>query len=291
MFIFVSIAFRFESPGTTDQQLLSFIRRRFSASFRAESVCLGTPAAYDRNFSQSLSNDPSAVRRFQKPPLPFAFKIARPGVNADVDSGRELVLSVAGAAVNDIDCYLGAVKRVFTSLGLETGINARIQRTATIAADGTAIDMGKDNKEVSLITGDDILPAVWPVSMIELDFISPLRLIKDGDTLRRLTFGEYIRPLMRRISSLAYYYCGIEYDLDFQGLAGDSLKVLTDAMSLAWMKGEGTLSGIQGRVRFSGDLQEFLRFIALGERFNLGKGAAYGMGSYLVSTIDCPVNK
>lgn len=291
MFIFSSIAFRFESPDTADLKLLSFIRRYFPESFRAESIRLGTLAAYDRNFGQLLSNDPSALRRFQKPPLPFAFKIPRPRVGAVADSRRELVLSIAGSAVNDIDCYIGAVQRVFAAIQVESGIDVKILQTATIAADGTTIDIGKNNRDVSLISGDDILPLVWSATRVELDFISPLRLMRDGAALHRLTFADYIRPLMRRISSLAYYYCGIEYDLDFQGLAVGSRKVKTDDLSLVWTKGAGSASGIQGQVRFSGDLHEYQRFMALGERFNLGKGAAYGMGAYLVSTVDCQASK
>lgn len=291
MFIFASISFRFESPGTTDLQLLSFMRRHFPESFRAESLRLGAPAAYNRNFSQSLSNDPSAVKRFQKPPLPFAFRIPCLGLRTGSDSGRELVLNIAGSAVNDIDCYISAVRGVFSSLCNASGIGARIMRVATIGVDGTAMEIGQENRDVSLITGDDIIPPVWPVSSVELDFVSPLRLVRDGGALHRLAFSDYIRPLMRRISSLAYYYCGMEYDLDFQGLAGGSLQVSADETHLEWMKGEGSTSGIQGRIRFSGNLQEYIRFIALGERFNLGKGAAYGMGAYVISVTDCPVNR
>jgi hypothetical protein len=208
-------------------------------------------------------------------------------VNSHAEDDREVVLSIAGDAVNDIDCYIGAVKRVFSAIGLEHGISTKIRQISTIAADGASNEIGTDNRcEVTLISGDDMLPPLWPVSAIDLDFVSPLRLLREGETLRRLTFSDYIRPLMRRVSALAYYYCGMEFDLDFQRLANDSQNVSSNDKALVWVKEVGTASGIQGRVRFNGDLQEYLRFMVLGERFNLGKGAAYGMGAYRYSTVN-----
>lgn len=290
MFIFASIAFRFASFGIDDFQILSHLRRNFSESFRVESIERGTLAAYERNFSQSLSNDPSAVKRFQKPPLPFAFKLPssfQPGDNP----GSRLDLIIVGSAVNDIDCYIGAVRRVFSAVRLPSGLDVSIIDVATIAADGTMRSIVDDSPGLSLINADDLSPPVWSVSGVDLDFISPLRLVREGVALRRITFGDYIRPLMRRVSSLAYYYCGIEYDLDFRRLASDSIRVSTDDSLFEWTRCEDFSCGVLGKVMFTGDLQEYIRFILLGERLNLGKGAAYGMGGYNISAIHTPANR
>lgn len=288
MFIFASLSFRLDATGASNLQLLSIIRRGFPESFRTESVRLGIPEAYDRTFGQALSSDPSAVKRFQKPPLPFAFKISD---SSEFYVGRSLILNIAGKAVNDVSCYIGAVRGVFSAVSNTPGITVKIRQVATISADGNESLVEKDDGEVSLIGVDDILPPLWSVSAVQIDFVTPIQLVREGHLLHRLTFSDFIRPLMRRVSALSYYYCGFEYDLDFQRMAADSLDVSADDASLAWVKGAGNSSGIKGGVRFFGDLQPYIPFIMLGEQFNLGKGASYGMGAYGIYGVECPANK
>ena len=51
------------------------IRSFFPAAFKRAVARLHEPAWWEATFGQQLSPDPEAVRRYQKPPLPFVFDL------------------------------------------------------------------------------------------------------------------------------------------------------------------------------------------------------------------------
>jgi hypothetical protein len=125
---------------------------------------------------------------------------------------------------------------------------------------------------------------------LALSLVTPLRLMHEGRPLRQLSFSTLVRALMRRVSSLAYYYGGIELDYDYKWLTRESEQVDSDTAGLQWGewgKGSagGRASGLLGRAIFRGDLTDFQPFLLLGEHVHLGKGAAYGLGAYRIDKI------
>jgi hypothetical protein len=235
-------------------------------------------------FGQTLSTDPSALRRFQKPPLPFAFKL--PLLSGRAGAQHELSLVIVGDATRHLQLYLKSLQQLF---GRGSQFGVRLAEVAAIAADGSrqAIGGGDGRLDLGVIPFRLFAEAgslpVTDDGAVSLQLLSPLRLLKDGKAQRCPSFPLLAGALFRRVSALAYYYGGVEPELDFKWLAARSRLVSSDPPQLEWTSWGGTLQGIVGELDFSGELQEFMPFLRLGELLNVGKGAAYGMGSYALS--------
>ncbi len=117
-----------------------------------------------------------------------------------------------------------------------------------------------------------------PLDRIALTVETPLRLIRDSRVIRNLTFPIMARSLMRRASSMAYYYGGAEPDADFKWLAQQSDLVATSHDRLQWVEGGRGAAGLAGEIAFTGALGDFHPFLLAGERLHLGKDASFGFG-------------
>ena len=124
----------------------------------------------------------------------------------------------------------------------------------------------------------------WECTDLEIRFLSPLRLLEDGLQLGRFNFSRFARSLMRRVSSLTYYYGECEFDNDFKALSAQSSSVICidDHFNIT-IGGSRKMSGITGYGSFSEDFSGLMPFLLLGIYFHVGKGAAYGMGQYEMS--------
>jgi len=142
------------------------------------------------------------------------------------------------------------------------------------------------------VRGEDLfaragLPGGW--TRLGLEFLTPTRLKHQDQWANRLDFHILIRGLLRRLSSLAYFHHGWEWQADFAGLIARAETVATVREQTRWVDWERysarqeariALGGLVGTVVYEGDLQEFLPLIMLGEHVHVGKGAVFGMGWY-----------
>ena len=280
MFTFSKIIFQFIVAGDLDRYTLFGIRQQYSELFKESCRTRGDHGAFERIFGQSLSPDPAAVKRFQKPPLPFAFDIPLIPPYNGKPVEIEIGLSLAGTALNDLPCFIAALQKYF-SKHCEIGcLSGELKGIFAIAGDGGRSPLSADgSKGIVLLTPDDRLLAE---NSLTIGFLTPLSLVRDGTSVKHISFGDLIKPLMRRISSLSYYYGGNEPDMDFRWLAAECSKVEVRYANLRWEQWRGGIAGLVGEVSFIGRLQDYLPFLLLGEQFHLGKGAAYGMGQYRI---------
>ena len=224
------------------------------------------------------------MRRYQKPSLPFAFKIPLLSEKCRQGSEVELSLVIAGAAISRLDLFVSAVRLLFASPGIFRGW--RLGTVEAAAGDGsrTVIPVGGAVAEFSslpLLSFDELLsPGCAGCSRVTINFLTPLRLLHKGVPLREIEFSAVAGAILRRTSSLAYYYGGEELAHDFKWLAERSREISCRSSELRWVNRGGGLQGVEGEAVFSGELAEFIPFLTLGSRFNIGKGASYGMGSY-----------
>lgn len=131
------------------------------------------------------------------------------------------------------------------------------------------------------------------VQQIALRFLTPLRIVSNGELNSAPDFQSIFRTLLRRISLLSYFHCGIDMDVDFTGLIERAGQVVTESKSLRWHDWERwsarqdtkmKMGGVVGRISFSGDLGEFLPYLRQGELLHVGKGTAFGLGWYEMVT-------
>jgi hypothetical protein len=137
---------------------------------------------------------------------------------------------------------------------------------------------------LSIITLDDLtrqLEASSAGNEVRIRFTTPLRLLRHGSVLQRVTGGDVLRSLLRRVSSLGFHYCRYEFPVDYRYLSERAADIAYNEGGLRGHgAGERGGEGVMGEVLFRGDLEPFFPFLAAGSLVHLGKGAASGYGCY-----------
>lgn len=127
--------------------------------------------------------------------------------------------------------------------------------------------------------------------MVSLDFVSITRLKYRDAFVRTPEFHVVIRNLLRRLSTLAYFYQGTELQLDFKRLIELAEGVSFENVSIRWQnfsrysgrsKETMDFSGFVGCGRYTGNLAEFMPLLLCGSLLNVGKGATFGLGQFVV---------
>jgi hypothetical protein len=151
------------------------------------------------------------------------------------------------------------------------------------------------------------------IDTLTLHFLTPTRL-KHADHFVEgpPPFHVVVRALMRRVSSLSYFYGGQRWEVDYRGWIGRAEQVQIADAEVRWQDWERystrqgremNLGGIVGRVTYAGGRRQeaegrgreagirgqeseglgaFLPLLRLGELVHVGKGAVFGNGRYEV---------
>ena len=285
-FHYVNIFFTFSLDEDLDDPYLLYAgRSAFDAAYRGALSCRRPDCAgcaslascsYPENFAQRISGDPDAVKRHQKPPLPFVFRFPELLPLPNGGASFECSLTLFGSAVQHLVTFLAAVK-----LFIE-GIQASLIKVEAECPGGAreAIAAGINPALPLLSALDPTGPGPLLPDRVTVRFITPLKLTHEGRLLRRCSFSDLARVLMRRVSSLAYYYGGTELPLDYRwlSLASRSIRALdSDCRLESW---SGRPAGLVGSTSFTGDLEPFHLLLQLGSATQLGKGASFGFGAY-----------
>ncbi len=262
------------------------VRTSFPDAFKRAVTLLNEPSWWWATFGQQLSPDPEAVRRYQKPPLPFVFDL--PFLPAGYRGGVTIGLTLVGSAINHLPAYLCALRSMFLDQAFSACFPARLDVIAAVDGTGARSLLWRaggepDLASVPLIAASQLTDREPPIGgRLQLEMVTPLRLVQDGRPCREPGFSLLARSLMRRVSALAYYYGGEELEMDFRWLAERSAAVETVVSTLSWHQWGGGIQGAVGRVLFCGELADFLPLLLLGERLHVGKGASYGLGCYSI---------
>lgn len=279
----------------TDPYLFFGIRKEFAEKFRriigcghagCERCSAASECAYRQIFSQEICSDPSAIKRFQKPPLPFVFDLPILPPLPNRGSSLEIGLTLLGLAVNHVGHFLDTVGVMFSKQDSRwTGVASLIKiesvdylgNRATISQNRSIVALD----QLSVLSMEGLEKSVvLPNNTLTITIATPLRIMRDGRPLRSLTFSTLIMSILRRMSSIAFYYCYMDLDLDFKWLSRESQIVGFVDNGYRWEEWDTNLGGIIGSVTFTGNLGEFHPFLLFGENFHAGKGAAYGLGCY-----------
>ena len=283
---YVKIFFSFNlDEDIDDPYALYACRSSFDAAFRKALCCRRLDCAgcssagscpYPENFGQRLAGDPDAVKRHQKPPLPFVFEFPAllPLPNGGCDF--ECSLTLFGSSIQHLSCFLAAVQLLLEK------IQATLLRVEAECPGGA-----REPVASGLSPALPLLSALDPTGCgpllpdrVTIRFVTPLKLTHEGRLLRRFSFTELARVLMRRVSSLAYYYEGVELPLDYRWLSLASRAVRTLDSNCRIESWSGRPAGLVGSASFAGDLEPFHLLLQLGSATHLGKGASFGFGTY-----------
>jgi hypothetical protein len=295
-FNFLKLIFTLEmEEDIADSHLLFAIRTDFAAIFRNAVGCerencvkcsVATDCPYDQIFSQAISANSSAVKRFQKPPLPFVFDLPSLPPFPNREGSTEIGLTLVGLAVNHVRLFLEAVRFMFghhDSRWTEVASVVKIESVdylcnrTVISQNGSRAAF--DRFLVLSLEGLE-KSAFLSTDSVSLKIDTPLRIVKDGHALRELSFSALAMALIRRISTLAFYYCYMEMDLDYKSMSRQSQEICISNNGFRWTEWDNGISGIIGSGTFTGPIVEFHPFLLLGEFLHVGKGASYGLGRF-----------
>jgi hypothetical protein len=302
-FVFAKLIFtlRLEND-VSDPYALFRIRSDFMKAFHeaacrrdgsCENCTESSKCPYHQTFSQTLSEDGTAVKRHQKPSLPFVFDFPLlPGL-PKAGQKIEIGLVLAGSAINYVREYLVAVDSLFKPAAGSRKTSTSIELVESVTCSDFRNPVMENGRiparpEVSTISAMDLIEMkTLNPRRIRITITSPMRLLQDGKPHRDLTFPTFVRPLLRRISSLAFYYYGNRLDVDYKLLSAASDSVTVAENGFSWTDWDGErpgdrTCGIIGSGVFEGELTDFHPFLLLGEYFHVGKGSPFGMGRYRI---------
>lgn len=238
-------------------------------------------------FSRELASDPAAVKRHQKPSVPFVFQLPVLPIPCAKGSEVEVCLVLVGSATQYLAEYWQALQHLFQpdpSRGCFPFSIVRLQSAGccgfrTLLASGAGPLKGD---LLTTISFDDLAALnTLDSERIALRFLTPLRIARDGSFLKQFSFSPFFRTMLRRISSLAYYYYGSILDLDFKRLSAQSETIVLAENCFHWEEWrKGRLCGVIGSGILSGDLSDYHPVLLLGEYLNCGKDAPFGLGRY-----------
>jgi CRISPR-associated endoribonuclease Cas6 len=291
---FVRLIFTLRLEQDIDDRFALFgVKPFFEEAFLQTARCAGISASlcrcpFHQTFSQSLSVDPAALKKYQKPSLPFIFQIPVLPVVPNRGSTVELGLVLTGSALNYLTEYLTAVPMTLRNPRLCRKVSVALEKVESSDYCGTRLQLrqtesGPPSSLLATMSLAGIRESlVLPPGSLSLSIVTPMRLMSEGRPLKVLSFTHFIGALMRRVSSMVYYSGGQELGFDFRWLAEQSRLVSCSSTDLHWEEWSGRWSGFTGRITFAGDLSEFHLFLLAGEYLNLGKGATFGLGRYIL---------
>lgn len=250
--------------------------------------------------SPSLSSDPVARRRYQRPGPAFVFHPPPARLPGRYAPGDRLALPVL---------FLGRGMQQAASLtsmlvqlghnGMRQGVGAF--RLVGIQAEdpaGTRCPLWSEGSQEESFAklAPPILDARWWVerhplaaSGLEMAFLTPARLISIGRPMFRPSFGSLFPFVLRRVTSMVFAHCDLELDLEPRRLIDLACGLEERNRSLRWADWrtlQGTrdrqdLGGVVGRVTLLGPgLEEIYWILVLGSLLNIGKGAAFAGGHF-----------
>jgi len=258
--------------------------KRLGCAQRDQGACppcaMGNGCAYGYLFEPRLPPGLPAGSDLSDPPAPFVVEppeetrlLYRAGESLD------LGLVLIGRGIQ----YLPYMLMALEELGSE-GIGRRRARfhLAEVQSEGAPGGLGAD--ELSA------LAAGWPADELSLRYLTPARLRHRMQYASRPEFSILVAALERRIAALALAHAEEVWSLDPAALAAAEQVQIVAARTdwavrdrYAPRQQQGmSLSGVVGKVAYSGDLGPFRALLAMGELVHVGKAAVFGNGRYTV---------
>lgn len=265
----------------------------------------GQVCPYKAVFEPSPPEGSQRLRNLQDIPRPFVLRVpADPRTHLKPGESLEWEVVLVGDAIR----YLPYFVITFKSLG-EAGFGERIDGRRgradlegvysldPFSGNSARVYDGKENLFTNTghlpLTGQylDELTVGRTGDRTTLNYVSITRLKYRDRYVRVPEFHVLVRNLLRRFSTLSYFYQGEEVEADFNGLIARAEQVTHENISIQWKEWQRysgrtrtamDFDGFTGRIRYAGALAEYMPLLFYGSLVNAGKGATFGLGQYLV---------
>lgn len=265
-------------------------------SLRAALHKVGTevldPIPFERLFTPALPDDPTALRRYQRPAPPFAFLPQPRDLTPIATDQGSLSCRLFGDGITLLDDL------VMTMAEIQPFAFAGRQRDGHLdtvsAVDGSGQNVTIWKKGMTQCTAPPRITAAWRfdtlarTNNLRMEIITPARLLVQKKPLFHPGFRHLLPFILRRVTANCYFCNHLEIE-GAPELLALSAGIEKEENQLHWHDwrchpGDGALSelgGVCGQLLVTGDLpDDLIDLLHLGSLMNIGKGAAYGAGAF-----------
>ena len=136
---------------------------------------------------------------------------------------------------------------------------------------------------------DDLPQPPSAGTSITLTFLTPTRLIHDGENASPAEFHVLFRNVLRRVNFLNHFHSGGKLGDVTAALIAEAQLVRTVDSRLRWREWDRysarqdrrvPMGGFVGEVRYEEELARLLPWLGIGEWVHVGKGVTFGLGRY-----------
>ncbi len=265
-----------------------------------ESCLLRASCLYVYLFETPLLGESPDDARYRNAPHPFVLQIAMDGpMRLEPGSLYSFDMTVIGRAVQWTPYLVMAAHRM-GEMGIGKGRGTfDLERVHSLDAHGNPWEeiyaegvLRLPEKSLDL-TGNP-LPGTPPhTKAFTLRFLTPVRLVSQGEPVRVADFAPLMATLLRRLENLHRFHGDGNgaFSLPFQELMDKARSVSIVENRTRWFDWERyshrqgrkmRLGGLVGEVVYGGDLSAFEPYLSVGRWVNVGKGTSFGLGRYEV---------
>lgn len=282
----------------------STLRGAFGYAFR-KAVCiakqqkqckkciLAANCAYNYIFETPRPSGAEVMRKYEKVPHPF---ILWPPLNSRrmIMKGETLSfgLILVGRAHDYLPYFVLVMDELASrGLGKERG-KCRLENVVD-SQDMVIYDQKKrELLPAASEYGADLIRRAGEVpDQVTLEFLTSLRLVREKRIVRKLSFQDFYRSLLRRLAILQRFHCDLSPEIDFRGLIEEAAAIETVTDETRWQESRRystrqkdymSTSGLIGRITFLGNFKPFWPVLVLGTYVNAGKNTSFGLGCYKI---------
>jgi hypothetical protein len=250
------------------------------------------PDPFEQLFTPALPDDPTALRRYQRPAPPFAFQ-PRPNnkITAATDSGV-ITCHLFGDGIELLDALVKTMAEIKPFVFANRQRHGQLTTVSASDASGNFVTIWQ--KGMTKCADPPRITTAWRFDPLPtasewcLEIFTPARLLVQKKPLFRPAFRHILPFILRRVTALCYFCNHIEIT-EAAELLTMSAGIEEEVSELRWIDwrnhpGDGILSelgGVCGQLRLKGQLpDDLIDLLRLGSLMNIGKGAAYGAGAY-----------
>lgn len=284
----ISFHYRLETPRV----LPSFPELFLRSTLQQKGMELLDPDPFERLFTPALPDDPTALRRYQRPAPPFAFQPRHQSLTTTATDQGVISCHLFGDGILLLD------ELIQTMAVVQPFVFANRQRqgqlTTVSAADASGKEVTIWQKGMTKCADPPRITAAWRFDPLPttsewcLEILTPARLLMQKKPLFRPAFRHLLPFILRRVTALCYFCNHIEI-AGAPELLAMSHGIEEEVSDWRWHDwrchpGDETLTelgGFCGQLRLKGELpDDLIDLLRLGSLMNIGKGAAYGAGAY-----------
>ncbi len=246
---------------------------------------------YARLFETFPNFHQNSAYSLEKAPHPYVFSMVDPHKRLfKKNEPIEVLMTIIGSALEYIPYFILALENMGKS-----GIGKfRIEMDLKRIVSGQNVVYNGDHQHI-VQKFEQIGANYWsgandtPVSQLELELLTPLRIERLGKIAETIDFELLMRNVYRRLYLLSAFFCGGPHHPDMTDALTGLDRVKVGVHDVEWQKIERysgrqhatmNMSGLLGRIVYQGELDAYRSALLAAEYLHIGKWTTFGLGKF-----------